>query len=56
MKENALSSMKQNTIVTMSGTQTDGVDGKNEEATTSDNILDNHTDFGHNEKNQKNVN
>ena len=47
MKENALSLMKQNTIVTMPGTQTDGVDGKNEKATTSDNILGIHTDFGH---------
>ena len=45
MNENALPSIEQNTVVTMSATQTGYDDEKIESPTTCDNILDNKDDF-----------
>ena len=51
MNENALPSIEQNIVVTMSGTQTEYADEKSDSPITSDYILDNNNDLCHDEKN-----
>ena len=51
MNENALPSIEQNTVVTMSATQTGYDDEEIESSTICENILDNKGDFCDDEKN-----